>query len=120
MFATHRNFHGGNVPYLLQTLAVGVNLREPGPTLLKGPSRLLIPPSAAHIVVIKDVRIFQNGVSQEYSDLDIMQMIGRAVSHISVNLHARLNERHCYLTRGDPNSVRLFFHCSNLPTNETK
>ncbi|KAI9446595.1 P-loop containing nucleoside triphosphate hydrolase protein [Lactarius indigo] len=41
------------------TLAVGVNL-------------------PAHIVVIKDVRIFQNGVSQEYSDLDIMQMIGRA------------------------------------------
>ncbi|KAH9060008.1 P-loop containing nucleoside triphosphate hydrolase protein [Lactarius vividus] len=41
------------------TLAVGVNL-------------------PAHIVVIKDVKIFQNGVSQEYSDLDIMQMIGRA------------------------------------------
>lgn len=37
-------------------------------------------PSAAHIVVIKDVKLFQNGVSQEYSDLDIMQMIGRAVS----------------------------------------
>ncbi|KAI9466064.1 P-loop containing nucleoside triphosphate hydrolase protein [Lactarius psammicola] len=41
------------------TLAVGVNL-------------------PAHIVVIKDVKIFQNGASQEYSDLDIMQMIGRA------------------------------------------
>ncbi|KAH9005003.1 P-loop containing nucleoside triphosphate hydrolase protein [Lactarius hatsudake] len=41
------------------TLAVGVNL-------------------PAHIVVIKDVKIFQNGVSQEYSDLDMMQMIGRA------------------------------------------
>jgi ATP-dependent DNA helicase HFM1/MER3 len=37
-------------------------------------------PLAAHIVVIKDVRLFQNSVSQEYSDLDIMQMIGRAVS----------------------------------------
>ncbi|KAI9460032.1 P-loop containing nucleoside triphosphate hydrolase protein [Russula earlei] len=41
------------------TLAVGVNL-------------------PAHTVVIKDVRLFQNGASQEYSDLDIMQMIGRA------------------------------------------
>ncbi|KAI0273477.1 Sec63 Brl domain-containing protein [Gloeopeniophorella convolvens] len=41
------------------TLAVGVNL-------------------PAHAVVIKDVKIFQNGASQEYSDLDIMQMIGRA------------------------------------------
>ncbi|KAI0282118.1 Sec63 Brl domain-containing protein, partial [Russula aff. rugulosa BPL654] len=41
------------------TLAVGVNL-------------------PAHVVVIKDVKLFQNGVSQEYSDLDIMQMIGRA------------------------------------------
>ena len=37
---------------------------------------------AAHIVVIKDVKLFQNGVSQEYSDLDIMQMIGRAVSYL--------------------------------------
>ena len=37
-------------------------------------------PLAAHIVVIKDVRVFQNGISQEYSDLDITQMIGRAVS----------------------------------------
>jgi len=35
---------------------------------------------AVHVVVIKDVRLFQNGVSQEYSDLDILQMIGRAVS----------------------------------------
>ncbi|KAJ3551777.1 hypothetical protein NM688_g4511 [Phlebia brevispora] len=41
------------------TLAVGVNL-------------------PAHIVVIKGVRIFQNNASQEYSDLDIMQMLGRA------------------------------------------
>ncbi|KAH9966525.1 P-loop containing nucleoside triphosphate hydrolase protein [Russula dissimulans] len=41
------------------TLAVGVNL-------------------PAHVVVIKDVRLYQSGVSQEYSDLDIMQMIGRA------------------------------------------
>jgi replicative superfamily II helicase len=34
---------------------------------------------AAHTVVIKGVKIYQNGVSVEYSDLEIMQMIGRAV-----------------------------------------
>lgn len=51
-------------------------------------SCLPTPPLAAHIVVIKDVRIFQNGVSQEYSDLDIMQMIGRAVSEIRANFRA--------------------------------
>ena len=33
------------------------------------------------MVVIKGVRTFQNGKSQEYSDLDIMQMLGRAVRH---------------------------------------
>ncbi|KAI0053920.1 P-loop containing nucleoside triphosphate hydrolase protein [Auriscalpium vulgare] len=41
------------------TLAVGVNL-------------------PAHIVVIKGVKVFQNGATAEYSDLDIMQMMGRA------------------------------------------
>ncbi|TFK42447.1 hypothetical protein BDQ12DRAFT_732098 [Crucibulum laeve] len=41
------------------TLAVGVNL-------------------PAHIVVIKGVHTFQNNASIEYSDLDIMQMLGRA------------------------------------------
>ncbi|KAH8099579.1 DEAD-domain-containing protein [Cristinia sonorae] len=41
------------------TLAVGVNL-------------------PAHTVVIKGVKTFHNGNNQEYSDLDIMQMIGRA------------------------------------------
>ncbi|KAA1469394.1 P-loop containing nucleoside triphosphate hydrolase protein [Dentipellis sp. KUC8613] len=41
------------------TLAVGVNL-------------------PAHTVVINGVKLFQNGTSQEYSDLDIMQMMGRA------------------------------------------
>jgi len=41
---------------------------------------------AAHMVVIKDVKLFQNGVSQEYSDLDITQMIGRAVSLIRLNI----------------------------------
>ncbi|KAG7092807.1 hypothetical protein E1B28_009123 [Marasmius oreades] len=41
------------------TLAVGVNL-------------------PAHTVVIKGVHTFQNNASVEYSDLDIMQMLGRA------------------------------------------
>ncbi|KAI0807705.1 P-loop containing nucleoside triphosphate hydrolase protein [Fomes fomentarius] len=41
------------------TLAVGVNL-------------------PAHTVVIKGVKLYQNNASQEYSDLDVMQMIGRA------------------------------------------
>jgi ATP-dependent DNA helicase HFM1/MER3 len=70
------------IPYPFQTLAVGVNLREFHPARRK--SCLPTPPLAAHIVVIKDVRIFQNGVSQEYSDLDITQMIGRAVSETRV------------------------------------
>ncbi|KAM6500407.1 Sec63 Brl domain containing protein [Amanita muscaria] len=43
------------------TLAVGVNL-------------------PAHTVVIKGVHLYQNGANVEYSDLDIMQMIGRAVT----------------------------------------
>jgi ATP-dependent DNA helicase HFM1/MER3 len=43
--------------------------------------KCLTPPPAAHMVVIKGVRTFQNGKSQEYSDLDIMQMLGRAVRH---------------------------------------
>ncbi|KAK2466808.1 hypothetical protein APHAL10511_001066 [Amanita phalloides] len=41
------------------TLAVGVNL-------------------PAHTVVIKGVHVYQNNANIEYSDLDIMQMIGRA------------------------------------------
>ncbi|KAJ6490475.1 hypothetical protein DFH09DRAFT_1003499 [Mycena vulgaris] len=41
------------------TLAVGVNL-------------------PAHTVAIKGVQIFQNNASAEYSDLDVMQMLGRA------------------------------------------
>jgi hypothetical protein len=39
-------------------------------------------PIAAHTVVIKGVKMFQNSKMVEYSDLDIMQMIGRAVSII--------------------------------------
>jgi hypothetical protein len=36
-------------------------------------------PLAAHTVVIKGVRLFLNNADTEYSDLDIVQMIGRAV-----------------------------------------
>lgn len=35
---------------------------------------------AAQMVVIKGVKLYQNGEMREYSDLDIMQMMGRAVS----------------------------------------
>lgn len=35
---------------------------------------------AAHTVVIKGVKVFQNNSWKEYSDLDIVQMIGRAVN----------------------------------------
>ncbi|KAI0672919.1 P-loop containing nucleoside triphosphate hydrolase protein [Trametes maxima] len=45
--------------FATSTLAVGVNL-------------------PAHTVIIKGVKLFQNNASQEYSDLDVMQMIGRA------------------------------------------
>ncbi|KAI0822838.1 P-loop containing nucleoside triphosphate hydrolase protein [Trametes gibbosa] len=47
------------VLFATSTLAVGVNL-------------------PAHTVIIKGVKLFQNNSSQEYSDLDVMQMIGRA------------------------------------------
>ncbi|KAF5387524.1 hypothetical protein D9757_006603 [Collybiopsis confluens] len=45
--------------FLNKTLAVGVNL-------------------PAHTVVMKGVHTFQNNASIEYSDLDVMQMLGRA------------------------------------------
>ncbi|KAI0780632.1 P-loop containing nucleoside triphosphate hydrolase protein [Trametes elegans] len=47
------------VLFATSTLAVGVNL-------------------PAHTVVIKGVKLFMNNTSQEYSDLDVMQMMGRA------------------------------------------
>jgi hypothetical protein len=37
--------------------------------------------AAAHTVIIKGVKLFQANAWQEYSDLDIIQMMGRAVSH---------------------------------------
>ena len=35
---------------------------------------------AAHTVIIKGVKLFQANAWQEYSDLDVIQMMGRAVS----------------------------------------
>ena len=49
--------------FATSTLAVGVNL-------------------PAHTVIIKGVETWDNGEWHEYSDLDIMQMMGRAVHHI--------------------------------------
>lgn len=37
------------------------------------------------MVVIKGVKTFQNSVTVEYSDLDIMQMLGRAVRSSLMN-----------------------------------
>ncbi|TDL24911.1 P-loop containing nucleoside triphosphate hydrolase protein [Rickenella mellea] len=58
---TESMFLAGTLRVLVatSTLAVGVNL-------------------PAHIVVIKGVKLFQNNAWQEYSDLDIIQMMGRA------------------------------------------
>ena len=53
-----------------------------------------MPHTAAHTVVIKGVKLFQNNASQEYSDLDIMQMMGRAVSQWS--LHYKLSDTSCW------------------------
>ncbi|KAH7911400.1 hypothetical protein BJ138DRAFT_1238398 [Hygrophoropsis aurantiaca] len=53
------------------TLAVGVNLRE---VMLKQLNIFV----AAHVVVIKGVKVYQGGENKEYSDLDMMQMMGRA------------------------------------------
>ncbi|KAG6860959.1 hypothetical protein C0995_005623 [Termitomyces sp. Mi166 len=59
------------------TLAVGVNLRKwLCPTCR--PPHDWSEDSAAHMVVIKGVQTFNNNTSVEYSDLDIMQMLGRA------------------------------------------
>ncbi|KXN92197.1 putative ATP-dependent DNA helicase HFM1 [Leucoagaricus sp. SymC.cos] len=51
---------------------------------LDGTLRILVATSvkcstAAHTVVIRGVKLFQNNATIEYSDLDVMQMIGRAV-----------------------------------------
>ncbi|EPS99015.1 hypothetical protein FOMPIDRAFT_1031123 [Fomitopsis schrenkii] len=47
------------IVFATSTLAVGINL-------------------PAHTVILKGVKVFQNNALQEYSDLDVMQMMGRA------------------------------------------
>lgn len=66
---------------------------------------LLIQEIAAHLVIIKGVQTFQNGASVEYSDLDIMQMLGRAVSSVcaTVLLESYLSNES--ISRDDLNSV---------------
>lgn len=63
---------------MFKTLAVGVNLRKlvHHLNLCSNYSYVV---EAAHTVVIKGVKLYQNNAWLEYSDLDIIQMIGRAV-----------------------------------------
>jgi ATP-dependent DNA helicase HFM1/MER3 len=65
---------------------------------------------AAHLVVIKGIRTFQNNTSVEYSDLDIMQMLGRAVGTMSTSLF----NSNLPMSRADLNLVRIFLSCSSL------
>jgi hypothetical protein len=67
---------------------------------------------AAHTVVIKGVQTFHNNASQEYSDLDVMQMLGRAV-RLLYAIRLCVCEAHggrC--CRGDRNSVSDFSYAS--------
>jgi replicative superfamily II helicase len=63
------------MPLGVQTLAVGVNLREFFMVETRRTNQVRL---AAHMVVIKGVHTYQNNASKEYSDLDVMQMLGRA------------------------------------------
>lgn len=49
--------------------------------------------AAAHMVVIKGVHTFSNNASREYSDLDIMQMLGRAVCFFCSLVASMANRR---------------------------
>lgn len=62
---------------------------------------------AAHTVIIKGVKIFQNNANREYSDLDIMQMLGRAVSDRSHSLSLETRLTLTY-NRDGLSSVGLF------------
>ncbi|KAF8997948.1 P-loop containing nucleoside triphosphate hydrolase protein [Hymenopellis radicata] len=88
--------HSFNDKRLTELSSYGVGVHHAGMTIddrhaveelfLKGTLRLLVATSTlavgvnlpAHTVVIKGVHTFQNNVSVEYSDLDVMQMLGRA------------------------------------------
>lgn len=59
------------------------------------------------MVVIKGVKLYQNGEMREYSDLDIMQMIGRAVSLPFLVLCLNCSS---HRLRVDRNSVRIFVY----------
>lgn len=48
------------------------------------------------MVVIKGVRTFQNNASVEYSDLDIVQMLGRAVSEKKISSFIEFDMRVSY------------------------
>ncbi|KIO34323.1 hypothetical protein M407DRAFT_218466 [Tulasnella calospora MUT 4182] len=62
------------------TLAVGVNLRKIGFSLKDAIKRSAYNPSlAAHTVVIKGTQMWAGTLWTEYCDLDIMQMLGRAL-----------------------------------------
>lgn len=60
-----------------------MNLRE-SPNLVAGEIANAYGFEAAHTVVIKGVHMFMNSASVEYSDLDMMQMMGRAVRSIAL------------------------------------
>lgn len=57
------------------------------------------------MVVIKGVKLYQRGEMREYSDLDIMQMMGRAVGLPLSILLSNLSSRRF---RGDLNLARSF------------
>jgi len=69
-----------------QTLAVGVNLRALLLPIITTYGKAEDRREAAHTVVIKGVKLFRDGAMKEYTDLEIMQMIGRAVSGASPSL----------------------------------
>lgn len=67
----------------LKTLAVGVNMRTLRTNIQYDSANLTnsCPTIAAHTVIIHGTRHWA-GNWEEYSDLDIMQMMGRAVSFL--------------------------------------
>ncbi|KAG6898259.1 hypothetical protein C0992_000704 [Termitomyces sp. T32_za158] len=59
--------------------------------------------SAAHMVVIKGVQTFNKNASVEYSDLDVMQMMGRAVNKDGIALiicETELEQKYRALVQG--------------------
>ncbi|KNZ78445.1 ATP-dependent DNA helicase MER3 [Termitomyces sp. J132] len=91
-----RNEHSFHDKRLADLASVGIGVHHAGLTLddrkatetlyLNGTLRVIVATSTlavgvnlpAHMVVIKGVQTFNNNTSVEYSDLDIMQMLGRA------------------------------------------